>query len=112
MWISQQMIAAQKGRAAADTARMTGSGSAQGVNDYRGLLFAGPWGIAYQPPDAAQAVVVSTNAGDACIGTVAEEKGIGPGELFLYSAGGAEIYLKNNGEIEINGQVFKAKGAT
>lgn len=112
MWISQQMIAAQRERAAADAARVTGSNSAQGVNDYRGLQFAGPWGIAYQPPNAAQAVVVSTSAGDACIGTFAQDRGIGPGELLLYSAGGAEIYLKNNGEIEINGQVFKAKGAT
>ena len=112
MWISQQMIEARKERTAGDAARVTGSGSAQGVNDYRELQFAGPWGVAYQPPNAAQAVVVSTNAGDACIGTLAQDKGIGPGELLLYSAGGAEIYLKNNGEVEINGQVFKAKGAT
>lgn len=110
MWISQQMIAAQKSSAAADAARVTGGTSAQGTNDYRQLVFAGPWGIAYRPPNAAQAVVVSTSAGDACIGTIAAEKGIGPGELLLFSAGGAELYLKNNGEIEINGQVFAAKG--
>jgi hypothetical protein len=109
VWISQQMIAAQKTSAAADAARVTGDTSAQGSNDYRQLVFAGPWGIAYQPPNAAQAVVVSTNAGDTCIGTIAEERGIGPGELLLFSAGGAEIYLKNNGEIEINGQVFAPK---
>ncbi len=112
MWISQQMIAAQRSRTAADAAHVTGDGCAQGVNDYRGLRVAGPWGIAYQPPNAAQAVVVSTSAGDACIGTLAQEKGIKPGELLLFSAGGAEIYLKNSGEIEINGQVFPAKGAT
>lgn len=112
MWISQQMIASQRQGAAADTARITGSGSAQGGNDYRELLFAGPWGIAYRPLNAAQAVIVSTSAGDTCVGTLAEQKDIRQGELLLYSAGGAEIYLKNNGEIEINGQVFKAKGAT
>lgn len=112
MWISQQIIAAQRSRTAADAARVTGDGSAQGVNDYRGLQVAGPWGIAYQPPNAAQAVIVSTSAGDACIGTLAQEKEIKPGELLLFSAGGAEIYLKNSGEIEINGQVFLAKGAT
>lgn len=112
MWISQRMIASQRRRTAADTARVTGEASAQGADDYRGLRFAGPWGIAYRPPNAAQAVVVSTGAGDACLGTFAEQKGIGPGELLLYSAGGAEIYLKNSGEIEINGQVFQTKGAT
>ena len=105
MWISRQIIAAQTGKPAADLAEITGSGKAQGVNDYRSLPFAGPWGIAYLPPDAAQAVVVSTRAGDVCVGAQ-------PGELMLFSSGGAQIYLKNNGEIEINGQVFKAKGAT
>lgn len=109
MWISRQMIAAQRPGTAADAAHMTGDASAQGANDYRGLVFAGPWGIAYRPPAAAQAVVVSTSAGDACIGALAEEKEIGPGELLLFSSGGAEIYLKNSGEIEINGQVFPAK---
>jgi phage gp45-like len=111
MWISQQMIAAQREHASADAARITGADSAQGVNRYRGLPFTGPWGIAYQPPNAAQAVVVSTSAGDTCIGTLAQDRGISPGELLLFSAGGAEIYLKNTGEIEINGQVFKPKGA-
>jgi hypothetical protein len=110
MWISQQMIASQKKRPAADTALITGSGSAQGANRYRGLPFAGPWGIAYQPPNASQAVIVSTNAGSTCIGTLAQDRGLKPGELMLFSAGGAEIYLKSNGEVEINGQIFKPKG--
>ncbi len=112
MWISQQMIAAQKLRAAADAALVTGSGSARGAGDYRELPFAGPWGVAYRPPNAAEAVVVSTGAGSACVGAIGPEKNVGPGELLLFSAGGAEIYLKNSGEIEINGQIFKAKGAT
>ncbi len=112
MWISQQMIAAQAKKPAADVARVTGPGSAQGENEYRATPFAGPWGIAYQPPNAAQTVIVSTSAGDTCIGALAEDRGIRPGELMLFSSGGAEIYLKNNGEIEINGQIFKAKGAS
>jgi hypothetical protein len=112
MWITNQIISAQRSRPAADRACVTGTGSAQGVNDYRALPFAGPWGIAYLPPNAAQAVIVSTSAGDACIGALASDKGIKPGELYLYSAGGAEIYLKNNGEVEINGTVYPAKGAT
>lgn len=110
MWISQQMIAAQRSKPSADAARITGPGSAQGVNQYRSLPFAGPWGIAYQPPNASQAIIVSTSAGDTCIGTLAQDRGIEPGELMLFSSGGAEIYLKNNGDIEINGQVFQARG--
>ena len=110
MWISRQMIAARRKGPAADVASVDGN-NAVGVSEYRNLAFSGPWGIAYLPPDAAQAVVVSTSAGETCVGTLAERRGIGPGELMLFSAGGAEIYLKNNGEIEINGQVFKPKGA-
>lgn len=112
MWITNHIISAQRERSAADRATVTGEETARGVNDYRSLPFAGPWGIAYLPPNAAQAVVVSTSAGDACIGTLAANKGIQPGELYLFSSGGAEIYLKNNGEIEINGTVFPAKEAT
>lgn len=108
MWISRQIAEAQRPRPAASSARISGSGAA----GLRSLPFAGPWGVAYLPPDAAQAVLVETNEGTACIGTVAQSRGIRPGELLLYSAGGAEIYLRNNGEIEINGQVFHAKGGS
>lgn len=111
MWISQQIIDMHEKRPSADVAEVTGNSKANGVNEYRGLPFAGPWGIAYLPPNAAQAVVVSTNAGNACIGTIAQEKGLSPGELMLFSSGGAEIYLKNNGDIEINGQIFKKEGS-
>lgn len=106
MWITQQILAAQSARPAADLARMTGNAAARGASEYCGLPFAGPWGIAYQPPDAAQAVIVATSAGDACIGTLAADRDLKPGELLLYSSGGAELYLKNNGDIVINGQVF------
>jgi hypothetical protein len=110
MWISRQIVSAQAKPAPADVAQVTGSSAAQGVNEYRGLPFAGPWGIAYQPPNAASAVIVATNAGDTCIGTMAQNKNLQPGELLLYSSGGAEIYLKNSGDIVINGQVFKKAG--
>jgi hypothetical protein len=112
MWLSQQIIAAQKSRPAADRAHVTGTGTAQGVNNYQSLPFAGPWGIAYLPPNAAQAVIVSTSAGDACIGTLAGSKNIQPGELYLFSAGGAEIYLMNTGEIRINGKIIPAAGGS
>lgn len=111
MWISQQILSAQTKQPPADVAQITGNAAAQGTAEYRGLPFAGPWGIAYQPPNAANAVIVATNAGNACIGTLAEDKGLQPGELLLYSSGGAELYLKNNGDIEINGQIFKKAGA-
>ena len=109
MWISKQIIAAQKRQPTAELAEVTGSAVMQGANEYRGVPLSAPWGIAYMPPNTAQAVVVGTNAGNACIGTLIESRGLDSGELMLFSAGGACIYLKNSGEVVINGQVFAAK---
>lgn len=45
-----------------------------------------------------------------CIGVRAlPPEDLAAGEVRLYSAGGAEILLKNTGEVVINGQVFPAK---
>lgn len=109
MWISRQMIAAEKRQPAAETAQVTGADALQGANSYRGVPLAGAWGIACAPPAGAQAVLIQTESGAACIGVIMENKNLEPGELLLYSAGGAEIYLKNSGEIVLNGQVFAKK---
>lgn len=109
MWISQRIISAEKPQPAAETAQITGNGSAQGTNSYHGVPVAASWGIACEPPVSAQAVLIQTQSGTACIGVIGEKKGLQPGELLLYSSGGAEIYLKNSGEVVINGQVFAAK---
>ncbi len=109
MWISQQIIAAQKRQPAAELTEVTGTAVMQGANEYRGVPLCAPWGIAYMPPNTAQAVVVGTNAGNTCVGTIVESKGLAPGELMLFSAGGACVYLKNSGEVVINGQIFAAK---
>lgn len=111
MWLSEKIITAQKKQPAGEMARVTGNAQAKGAGEYRGLPLAGPWGIVWSPPTAADAVVVSTTSGGrACLGTVAAGAGIAPGELKLISAGGAEIYLKNDGEVVINGKVFEAGG--
>lgn len=45
-----------------------------------------------------------------CAGvTGAPDSDIRAGEVRLYSAGGAEIYLENSGRVIINGQVFEPK---
>ena len=69
-----------------------------------------PWGIAYQPPATARAVLVNSTEGMVCTGAMMEEIDLEPGELLLFSQGGARIYLKNTGEVVINGQVFAAEG--
>jgi phage gp45-like len=109
MWISQKLIAVQKENPAAEVAKVTGSAIMQGINEYRGLPTAAPWGIAYLPPNTSKTVVVNTNEGNVCIGTLSQSQGLKPGEIKLFSAGGANIVLKNSGEIVINGKVFPAE---
>lgn len=109
MWLSQKMIAAEKKQPSAELAEVTGEASMQGANTYRGVPIAAPWGVASLPPNSARAVLVDTGSGITCVGAITEDRGLEPGELMLYSAGGAEIHLKNNGEVVINGQTFAAK---
>lgn len=82
----------------------------QSDNDYKSLRMAAPYGITWLPPQYAVAVVLSSEIGDGsndiCVGTRMDKTGIAPGELLLQSLGGAKIYLKNNGEVVINGQIF------
>lgn len=108
MWISRRIIAAEKRKPAARLAQVTGA-ALKGESEYRGVPLCLPWGVAARPPAAARAAVVETDGGYACIGVLADTAGLESGEVRLCSAGGAEIVLKNSGEVVINGQVFAAK---
>ena len=47
--------------------------------------------------------------GGVCLGVVNDAGTLLPGEVRLFSAGGAEIVLKLDGTVVINGQVFEKK---
>ena len=81
----------------------------QGEIESRGLRIAAPWGIHSLPPQGVPALVFPSLG--ICAGILAQdpETGISPGEVLIRSSGGAEILLKNSGEVVINGQVFAAK---
>ena len=42
--------------------------------------------------------------------TVKPPEGMSPGELYLYSSGGASIYLKGNGSVAVTGPVETVPG--
>lgn len=65
-----------------------------------------PWGVAYVPKPDTTTVIMPLGDGDGCIGTVVEDRGLKPGEVMLYSAGGATLILKNDGTIVANGKVI------
>lgn len=62
-----------------------------------------PYGVISVPPSGESAVVIPLKGENVAVGTFAEKRDIKPGELLLYSQGGAEIYLCNNGKVYING---------
>ena len=47
--------------------------------------------------------------GGVCLGVVNDAGTLLPGEVRLFSAGGAQIVLKLDGTVVINGQVFEKK---
>ena len=70
------------------------------------LLF--PYGYSSAAEEGDRAVMLD----GVCAGIAAAPDGqLSQGEVRLYSAGGAEILLKNTGEVVINGQSFPAKSS-
>lgn len=65
----------------------------------------GPYGMAVSVPQGTEAVMT----GGVCLGVVNDAGTLLPGEVRLFSTGGAEIVLKLDGTVVINGQVFEKK---
>lgn len=78
------------------------------TGEHLSLPVALPYGIAYAPPLGCRSLVLPTEAGNVCIGVIGDTRaGLSPGELMLYSAGGASIVLKNDGRVLINGRAVE-----
>lgn len=110
MWLLDYMT--QKGKSTAGGERgkvNVSSADSLGVvasNDFRFLKQASPYGVVSVPPKGENAVVLPLKDCRICLGTLSESKELEPGELVLFSKGGAEIYLCNNGKVYINGKEF------
>lgn len=66
-----------------------------------------PYGIMSTPPNGKNAVALPLGDGEVSLGVTDNEFNTEPGELALFSQGGAYIILKNNGNVVINGRVFE-----
>lgn len=108
MWILNQFLRAGKEKATAQVGSVTANGEVQAQTPYSSVKQCGPWGVQWRAPQGAQAVLMKTDSGEICVGTVCSTETLQPGELKLVSQGGAEVYLKASGEVVINGQVFPA----
>ena len=72
-------------------------------SDFKSIPIAAPYGIAYVPPEGEKSVVVSASGDDICLGTIIGNKGLKPGEIMLFSKGGATLTLSNDGYVYANG---------
>ena len=117
MWLSRKLSAyraAQQEGTAADMGVTTiggGSASVMTRGEQRDLEVFSPGGMVWQPRAGDTVLVIKGGVGcqEHCV--VAAETGraapedMAPGEIYLYSAGGASIYLKNDGTIAIKGNI-------
>lgn len=74
--------------------------------EHRDLPIVAPYGLVYNPPINEKSAVLDVGGRFMCVGVVAPFKELMPGEIMLYSKGGASIVLKNDGTVLINGKVY------
>ena len=109
MWINEYMTGRSFSAAGASAGEIrsanNGNVSVSATRDYGALPLIAPAGIAYVPVAGAPTVVMEGAGGAVCLGVaVTPPEELQPGELMLYSAGGASIVLKNSGKVLINGR--------
>ncbi len=112
MWISRYVTENSFSKDSASVGVVRASGkdkvTVSATNEHLALPVALPYGIAYTPPQGTQSVVLPTEAGNVCIGVLGgASDDLKPGELMLYSDGGASIVLKNDGRVLINGKAVE-----
>lgn len=103
MWLTRQL---QPGEGLRMRNGLVQSGDqflVQGEKKFQSPEQVAPYGLSSRADSGKEAVML----GRYCAGVVTDtDSKISAGEVRLYSAGGAEILLKNNGDVVINGQVF------
>lgn len=115
MWLSKTIAARQRTEresTAADMGVTTiggGSASVMTKGEQRDLEVFAPGGMVWQPRAGDTVLVVKGGTGcqEQCVVAAntaeAGPREMAPGELFLYSCGGASIYLRKDGAIAVKG---------
>lgn len=112
MWISKSISkirnkssSGSAGRIKQSADRRIAASAANGIGQF---ALVAPSGMICIPQADEDAVVVSTDSGQMCIGVRIPSNGFGleSGEVGLYSAGGATVFLKNDGRVLINGKEY------
>ena len=117
MWLSKKLAAyraAEQEGTVADMGVTTIGGASASVmtrGEQRDLEIFAPGGLVWQPRAGDTVLVIKGGVGcqEHCVVAAATSpvapEDMAPGELFLYSVGGASIHLKNDGSIALKGTV-------
>ena len=106
MWLTRQLY--QTGGVKLSSGQVQGGGefSVRAESEYRSPEMLFPYGFSSMAETGGKAVMLD----GFCAGISAvPDLSLEEGEVRLYSAGGAELLLRNNGDVVINGQVFSPK---
>lgn len=108
MWISKKVSLSNsrnyQGLEGEVTYSSLGTVNVQNSSEHRDVSTVSPRGISYVPIDGDKTVIIPVGDSYICPGVILEDKNLLPGELMLYSSGGASITLKNDGNVLINGK--------
>ena len=113
MWLAQY-IAKQEDSRPDRGAVSRGSGGRADFNGsavHGSLKLVAPYGIIYNPPADCEGVALPCDGSRVIVGvTSGIDPDLEPGELMLFSSGGASIVLKNDGKVYINGRDVTTSG--
>ncbi|NCC87421.1 MAG: hypothetical protein EOM05_06075 [Clostridia bacterium] len=113
MWITKQLVQKEKvTNATSAQVTMTDKNAVctTGSAEHRYIPIYAPYGIDSVPPFGAQVLLLDSENGTVCAGTLCETGQAQAGELRLFSQGGAYIVLKNDGDILLNGVRITKEG--
>ena len=112
MWLSKKL--AQQGASSQGSAAEIGTLSIATDNviaaissaEKRGIIFYAPLGIEFFPEESRDVLLLSCGNQTICAGVeMKKPTSIKAGEIRVFSKGGAELLLTNDGSVKINGAV-------
>ncbi len=105
MWLTQQLGNREGTTLSSGQVAESENFTVNGEQEYQSPEMLAPYGFSSLAETGEKAVMLN----GFCVGVAAlPDRALEAGEVRLYSAGGAEILLKNTGEVVINGQTFSA----
>ena len=115
MWLSKR-IAKGENDFSAESGKITLSNGSETEADAsavtRGLDIYAPYGYAASLPVGEEILMVPSSGRGAVLGVKSNASGLQPGEIKIASKGGANIVLKNDGSVVINGTFKISKEGT